>query len=421
MARKRRKRTDYEEEDDFLPPNRERQILYAGVGLLSLALVALVTFILFGNQNTTPVVEPTAVTDGVDQIRNLTPTAVPEEVVAEGIGSGAKLKGAWYEVYFTQPIYPDTPAKRQPGLDATLVNFMNLAKKTLDVAIYDFDLSNVADTMVAAKKRGVQVRMVIDTDTLKNKDEKIQASLAKVKTAEIPIVDDNRSAIMHNKFTIVDKERVATGSWNYTEGDTFRLNNHLVIINIAQIAQNYTSTFEKMFTEKIFGAKRTNSIPFPIIQIPNSARIETYFAPEDKCVAAIVSKINEAKKSVYFMAFSFTHKDIGTALIEKAKTGVKVEGVFEKTGSQTASSQFGTLRDAKIANLQVYTDGNPYVMHHKVFIIDDRFVVFGSFNFSENAARSNDENMLIVDDPNLAKAFKTEYDKVSALAKKTNQ
>jgi phosphatidylserine/phosphatidylglycerophosphate/cardiolipin synthase-like enzyme len=423
MAPKRRRKAayEYEDEDDYLPPNRERQLLYGGVGLLVLAVFALVFFILFNGQPTPPPSEPTFPSEGIEEIRNQTPTAVAEEAVAEGIGSGGRFRGAWYELYFTQPVYPDNAAKRQPSLDAALVNFMGQAKKTLDVAIYDFDLSNVAEAMVAAKKRGVQVRMVMDNDTLKNKDEKIQAAIAKVKAAEIPLVDDNRTPIMHNKFTIVDNERVATGSWNYTEGDTFRLNNNLIIVNVAQIAQNYTATFEKMFTQKIFGAKRESGIPFPVIQITNSARIETYFAPEDKCIQAMITKINEAKRSIYFMAFSFTQKDLGNAIIEKAKTGVKVEGVFEKTGSQTASSQFGVMKAANVNNLQVFTDGNPYVMHHKVIIVDERYVLFGSFNFSDNASRSNDENLLIVDDPNLARAFKAEYDKVSALAKKVNR
>jgi phosphatidylserine/phosphatidylglycerophosphate/cardiolipin synthase-like enzyme len=44
-------------------------------------------------------------------------------------------------------------------------------------------------------------------------------------------------------------------------------------------------------------------------------------------------------------------------------------------------------------------------------------VIFGSFNFSDNADKENDENLLIVDDENLARAFKTEYDRVLAVAK----
>jgi phosphatidylserine/phosphatidylglycerophosphate/cardiolipin synthase-like enzyme len=51
-------------------------------------------------------------------------------------------------------------------------------------------------------------------------------------------------------------------------------------------------------------------------------------------------------------------------------------------------------------------------MHEKVIIIDDRIVIFGSFNFSGNADTSNDENLLIIDDPNIASLFEQEFQKV---------
>ena len=56
-------------------------------------------------------------------------------------------------------------------------------------------------------------------------------------------------------------------------------------------------------------------------------------------------------------------------------------------------------------------------MHHKVFILDGRTTVFGSFNFSEGADRENDENCLIVDDRELAAAFGREFERVLEAAR----
>jgi len=64
------------------------------------------------------------------------------------------------------------------------------------------------------------------------------------------------------------------------------------------------------------------------------------------------------------------------------------------------------------ANVQVRTDGNPHVMHHKVIIIDRQTVIFGSFNFSDSANRRNDENVLIVHDPAFANYFVEEFETV---------
>jgi phosphatidylserine/phosphatidylglycerophosphate/cardiolipin synthase-like enzyme len=101
-------------------------------------------------------------------------------------------------------------------------------------------------------------------------------------------------------------------------------------------------------------------------------------------------------------------------MIDKAAAGVKVGGVFETTGSQTQYSEFGRM---KKAGLDVYTDGSPYTMHHKVIVVDERIVMAGSFNFSSSADHENDENLLVIDDPALARSFKAEYDRVLDQAK----
>jgi len=144
------------------------------------------------------------------------------------------------------------------------------------------------------------------------------------------------------------------------------------------------------------------------------ARVENYFASEDDPSVRLVQLIQGARQKIDFMAFSFTRESIGAATMERAKAGVKVRGVFETTGSLTRYSEYPAM---KKAGLEVYQDGNPYVMHHKVFVIDDRITVFGSYNFTDSASRANDENMVVVDDPAFASAFTAEVDRVVATAK----
>ena len=342
------------------------------------------------------------------------PTLAPGVTVGQ-IGSGGSLKNDWYELYFTNPIYPDKPANHKGGPDEPLVKMMDKATKTLDVADYDFDLANVVDAMVRAKQRGVQVRMVTDSDTLNNvKNKPVQDAFARLKQANIPFYGDERSPIMHNKFTVVDNKLISTGSMNYTDGDAYHLNNNLIIINNAQLAQNYTTEFEKMFVKKTFGPNKAKGVPNPVLDI-GGVKVENYFSAEDGVAAKVMDTLKSAKQSIYFMAFSFTHNGLTQTLVERQTAGVKIGGVFETTGSSTPFSAFGKLKKAGVQ--EVYTDGNPWVMHHKVFIVDEQIVVFGSFNFSDNADKANDENLLIVHDPNMAKAFKAEYDRVLALAK----
>jgi phosphatidylserine/phosphatidylglycerophosphate/cardiolipin synthase-like enzyme len=52
-----------------------------------------------------------------------------------------------------------------------------------------------------------------------------------------------------------------------------------------------------------------------------------------------------------------------------------------------------------------------------VFIIDGKTVVTGSFNFSSNANENNDENLLIIDSPELAAQYAAEFERVYAQAR----
>jgi phosphatidylserine/phosphatidylglycerophosphate/cardiolipin synthase-like enzyme len=142
--------------------------------------------------------------------------------------------------------------------------------------------------------------------------------------------------------------------------------------------------------------------------------MENYFASEDEIAPVLASLINSADTEILFMAFSFTHDDIGESMLNQADAGITVRGVFETTGSETEFSYYPIMRSEGI---QVRQDGNPRIMHHKVIIIDRDTVIFGSYNFSNNANDSNDENLLIVFSPNFAEAFVAEFEKVWAAAK----
>jgi phosphatidylserine/phosphatidylglycerophosphate/cardiolipin synthase-like enzyme len=344
------------------------------------------------------------------------PSSPSPLVVASAQPAAAAAGGAAWEVAFTVPVLPpdNDPTAHRGSLDARLVQLMDRATSTLDVADYDFDLANVADAMTRAAKRGARVRMVTDSDTLDNtRDAAVQAAFKALKDAGIPIVPDGRPPIMHNKFTVVDGEWVEMGSWNYTDGDTYHLNNNLAIWHSRELADNYTAEFEKMFVQKKFGPNKPKGVPHPTLEVAGM-RIENYFAAEDRVASHIIDKLGQAQKKIHFLAFSFTHDGIGAAMLARKQAGVELQGVFETTGSNTPFSEYTRLKQA---GAEVYQDGNPYVMHHKIILLDDHITMFGSFNFSDNADKDNDENLLIVDDPDFTAQFEQEYQRVLATAK----
>jgi phosphatidylserine/phosphatidylglycerophosphate/cardiolipin synthase-like enzyme len=308
--------------------------------------------------------------------------------------------GSFYTVYFTDPAsYPS--GATTGGIEENLIALINEAQSSIDFAVFEFNLQDVADALIAAHQRGVQIRAVYDNEHTAD-DPQMQQLI----DAGIPATPDQRGAFMHNKFFVIDRSIVWTGSWNVTINDTFRNNNNAIVIRSSRLAENYTAEFEEMFNGQ-FGPTSPSQTPNPIFTL-DGIRIENYFAPEDDVMPRIVEVVSQAARTIHFMAFSFTDNSLADAMISRAQAGVEVIGIFEQRGANTESSSCPPMLNA---GLDVRLDGNPRTFHHKVIIIDGSIVVLGSFNFSANATQSNDENLLIFYDPNLAALYEAEFNR----------
>jgi phosphatidylserine/phosphatidylglycerophosphate/cardiolipin synthase-like enzyme len=87
---------------------------------------------------------------------------------------------------------------------------------------------------------------------------------------------------------------------------------------------------------------------------------------------------------------------------------------------QVMSNQGTEFDPFRQADLDVRIDGIAGLMHHKVFIIDQKIVAFGSYNFSQSAEERNDENLIIVYNPVIAQQFVQEFERVQAQAQKND-
>jgi phosphatidylserine/phosphatidylglycerophosphate/cardiolipin synthase-like enzyme len=228
--------------------------------------------------------------------------------------------------------------------------------------------------------------------------------------------DKSKSYFMHNKFCIIDRLIVWTGSLNPTYGGVRRQNNNVVVITSPLLAENYETEFEEMWKGK-FGRSSPRNTPYPQL-IVLGKRMECYFGPEDGIAREILEELKSARETIYFMAFSFTRDDMGNLIIEKHGKGKEVRGVFESMDSFRGQTSIGYPDEhskywaMKEAGLNVRLDGNPDLMHHKVFILDNETVIMGSPNFSRKADQDNDENLLIIHDRETAFAYLREFEEV---------
>jgi phosphatidylserine/phosphatidylglycerophosphate/cardiolipin synthase-like enzyme len=313
----------------------------------------------------------------------------------------------WYSIYFTQPTSPIARSYRG-GPDETLAAAIDQARVSVDAAVYDLNLWSVRDALVSAHRRGVTVRMVTESD---NMDEQ---EIQDLKDAGIEVLGDRHEGLMHDKFVVIDRNEVWTGSMNFTTGGGYLDNNNLMRIRSSKLAEAYIQEFEQMFVNDRFGSEKLPSTANTSITI-NGSLIEVSFSPEDGTLEHILNAISQAHESIYFLAYSFTSDALSQALIDKAKAGVTVRGIFDKDQYRSNSgTEYDNLRNAGIA---VYLDANPQLMHHKVIIIDQQVVITGSYNFSNNAEHNNDENTLIIHNQDIAAQFLAEFQLIYEQAK----
>ena len=161
-------------------------------------------------------------------------TATPSPFVAVKYGFGRGYIGENWQVYFNEPDAGADRADYADGIDTPLASAIDASQRTLDIAAFQLNNKPIYEAILAAHQRGVAVRIV--TDDEHGLDDESNSELRDLETAGIPIVSDNRSGLMHNKFVIVDERAVWTGSWNFTLNGTYRNNNNVLVLESAPVA-----------------------------------------------------------------------------------------------------------------------------------------------------------------------------------------
>ena len=311
---------------------------------------------------------------------------------------------AWYTVYFSEPGSSEASSYRG-GPDTALAEAINSARASVDMAIHDLDLWSLRDALIDAHRRGVTVRLVVESDNANNPE------IEEVIQAGIEVVLDRNPNLMHNKFAVIDQFEVWTGSMNFTINGAYKNDNNLVRLRSSVLAQSYLAEFDEMFTNGLYGSTSSANTANQSFTHEGTL-IEVYFSPDDNPAGRIIELINNAEHSIQFMAFSFTSDPIGDAIIAAHGRGVEVSGVLETSQASQQGGEFFRLSDEGI---DVALDGNPNNMHHKVIIIDGKIVITGSYNFSRNAEERNDENIVILYNVDIANLFLEEFLRVFEL------
>ncbi|MBI4864586.1 MAG: DUF1669 domain-containing protein, partial [Candidatus Riflebacteria bacterium] len=328
-------------------------------------------------------------------------------LVVVALCSGGVLAGS-LEVYFG----PTKPGDKD-GLDTQTVKVINSAKKRINGAIHELRLGSIADALVAAHKRGVEVRIVGDDDYYENEFMK-KLRQAGIKTKS----DENTKYIMHDKFVVADGARMTTGSYNLTDTCSYNNYNNLLVIEDAKVCELYDAEFEKLWAGNMYGASDGAVHSLSLKVGGRNVPVEIFFQPrfqgtQDK----IVELLTAARKSIHMAQFAFFSATVANVLAAKREAGLEVKAVIDYAmvyGELMPLNQIGTLAEKAVPFC--IGDDPKGKLHHKLFVVDadgdDPVVITGSANASSSGFKGNVENIIVIHDGAIAKRYRDEVVKL---------
>jgi hypothetical protein len=310
----------------------------------------------------------------------------------------------------------------QDSLATKLIGFFNRAAASIDYCCYNSSRMDVSLALVNAHNRGVRVRVITDNVRVgRSPDPWVSLLRAAGITVWSDSVSSNSSNYMHNKFAIRDlgdadsaNDRMWVASYNPNDGE---LNADCALeIPEPALARAYLAEFNQMWGDTgatpnpaaaRFHEDKTDPLATHEFTVAGS-RARLYFAPVNRVVDTITALVRQAQHEVGFAISAFTFDSLGAAMLARFNAGNRVFGTFDNANAMDPASEYWLLRPAHVP---VLIDSFPYgtrALHEKIMVLDSTITATGSANWSANADYNNDENTLILYDPNIARRFHAE-------------
>lgn len=131
---------------------------------------------------------------------------------------------------------------------------------------------------------------------------------------------------------------------------------------------------------------------------------EVHFSPNNENEKTVVEFIDKASSSLRVAAYSLTNSAIGEAIKNSRE---KIGNVFVICDKQQAQ-----IKSALCKEVQGKIDKKSGLMHNKFIVQDNACVLTGSFNFTNNAIKTNRENFIIICHPEIASIYRKEFDRL---------
>lgn len=364
--------------------------------------------------------------------------------------------------------------RKGDNLEQQVIDAINQAQFTVDLAVMEFRLPQVAEALITKHSTGIKVRLLIDNKYNKTLAEYTSEAIAKMnqhdklafeelkryptdalerlRKSGIEIKDDKSShapkgsGIMHHKFIIIDGKTTMISSGNFTTSDMHgdfntlesrgNPNNMVVVSDNVEVAEAFTNEFNYMWQ----GLFKSHKPYRPPVTIPvGQGTITLNFSParrkqeiEKTSNGVIASWIKEASSSVHVAVFVYSDQTISDTLGEMHNQGVQdikvlIDPDFYRKPYSKAYDAMGVCptpgkKKSKIIvkpwSNPITTVGFPIAptgdrgVHSKMAIVDGRLAITGSHNWSISGNYSNDETLVAINNPIVAAHYEREFNRL---------
>lgn len=358
------------------------------------------------------------------------------------------------ELTFNKETFPSSAVLPEVPILPLVRKAIRASKKSIRLAIYEFNLEEMLEDLRDAKKRGVKIEIVLDRshvyvtgkgpDKLTPRKPTDQIVALIQEGFDVLLLKGERSGIQHNKIGIFDDKLSMEGSFNFTGQSEFNhYENMTFTMEKAEIKDmlayfkymrglaeevdhdkldeilSRSAAFEAVDPEAGGRSKATEETgrdskfpPPPESKAPpvdfNGVSLKRYyFSPQGGIEAALVAAIKAAKTSVDIAMFSFYSRNIADALLEAKNRGVAVRLVLDQSQAGLAKLDnwfaFHGFDMVLLAGpndaWEEIADPKYEKMHHKFMLVDGKLLFNGSFNYSPNAEDNSFEHVRLIEEP----------------------
>ena len=322
-------------------------------------------------------------------------------------------------------------------LEAMIVGFIAGTTKTLDIAVQELDSPAIAEAVIAKKREGTSVRLLLNRSYLQDKtDARHRPPPPLTTVAELAGDDSERkinrdvfaalcrcgvevridlnpdNKIFHHKFAVRDlrltgggrvlrgdRPGLLTGSANFTDTDCHKNLNHLFVFRDPGLLADFGEEFREAWSGE-FGRGRLGKPPktHDLSDVP----VKVLFAPDHGPESEVIKQMLKCPRggTIDFAMFTFMGSSaIDDAMIVLAGAQRTVRGVLDRRSAAMTTAAAGWLQDGGVEVLVPRTDSGVAKLHHKLAVVADATVIGGSFNYSEPATLYNDEALLVIGSP----------------------